>query len=358
MNELNGTGPAVQEVKRKDDVPVAEGVDLDLRRRASLMDNQNMLYAYSSRMRVSHDRDCIHVADIPDGEFQMLSEVPRGMKMCPVCYRVALIRSGIGADRRRMQAYERFFEHVDASNADLYRLVIKHKARLKWINNNVMQIKVHEDTWRVIRVGQGIELWHNNYIRLEDDSRHFRAGFHRQYVRGDDTFHNILKTILAYRWEAHRVFTDLKSAKQEAHNELLQEHERRKELKSALAQLLDDSIGEDGRECALCFLRTIFDDGRIKEFLKGARFGLSLKQLLIYANPELSVAQMKQIRSGLELHIRMVDVKTYAFPEISVRDMRKAKLRLLFKKGFRVVFFDVRDVVKAKLSQVGDKQES
>ena len=141
------------------------------RRRDSLMDNYRMLYAYSKMDRVLHDRDCPYVKEIPDKSFRMADDFVRGMTLCPLCMQRGLIRHGVGDDRRRLADYERFFGRIGLSESELYSLMIVHKAQLKWINKDMMQIRVNEDTWRVLFKGERVELWHNNYSRLEDFSR-------------------------------------------------------------------------------------------------------------------------------------------------------------------------------------------
>lgn len=348
LNELQGV-PVVQESEVEKDIPEkkeVKSVDLAFRHRASLMDNPKMLYAYSSKSQVLHDRDCFRVVEIADVDFRMLTEFRVDMKTCPMCYRRAMIRSGVGDDRRRMDAYERFFNQVGVSNRDLYTLLIENKARLKWINNDVMQLRVHEDSWQIRRDKDGLELWHNNYIRLEDMSRHFKEGFHRQTDLGNNSVHNIIRVILSYDYGVHMAQKEFKTNKQLAHEELLKEHEKRRELKSALVGLIEG--GFDEVYAALLFLHTMFDEAQVEELVKGAERGLSLKQLLVYAKPELSAVRMKEARRGLELHISKSDVKSYALPEVSVKEMRKAKTRLFFKKvkkDPKVIWFRVRDRV-------------
>lgn len=203
LNELQG-------VDEKDKVDVQSTVndngnvvDMFKRKRSSLMDNPKMLYAYSTHNRVLHDRDCQYVKDISDKHFRMSPVFVKNMRHCGACYRKSLIRNGVGDDRRRMVAYERFFNQLEVSNRDLYMLLIEHEAKLKWINNDVMQIHHKDDTWRIIRGACGLELWHNNYICLKDYTRHFTDGFHKQNVCESPTFHTLLLLMLNYSWECH-----------------------------------------------------------------------------------------------------------------------------------------------------------
>ena len=150
------------------------------RKRASLMDNRKMLYAYSSKHRVLHDRDCPKVRGISDKHFRMTSEFLKGMSLCAECQNRIYIRHGIGDDWRRIADYERFFNRMELQTQDLFSLFIGNDARVKWIDFNTLEVRVHHDTWRVVQRGEQVELWHNNYWRLENHERSMERKFHLQ----------------------------------------------------------------------------------------------------------------------------------------------------------------------------------
>lgn len=203
LNELQGSNEKNKvNVNNKKDRNV-NVVDIAKRKRSSLIDNPKMLYAYSSKYKVLHDRDCPYVKDISDKEFCMSSMFIKDMRHCSACYRKSLIRNGVGDDRRRMVAYERFFNQLKVSNKDLYLLLIEHEAKLKWINNDIMQVHLKDDTWRIIRSAGQLELWHNNYICMDDLTRHFTDKFHKQNFCDFPTFHTLLMLMLNYSWECH-----------------------------------------------------------------------------------------------------------------------------------------------------------
>ena len=203
LNELTNS-PAPEPKKENKIESPKETISAARRRRARLMGNPRMLYAYSSKARTLHDRDCMRLGEIPDREFQMLSEFDDGMNTCPWCYRRALIRSGVGDDRRHISAFERFFGEGHVLNAELYVLMIENKAQLKWISGNVVQIKVREDTWQISRTPEGYRLWHNNYIRMDDGSRYFTNGFHPQTTHCWDSLSMLLlEWVVSYSWEKH-----------------------------------------------------------------------------------------------------------------------------------------------------------
>ena len=205
LNELKGV-PAEEEKSIPDDVATTKPVSPEKECRASLMENPTWLYAYSRGRRVLHDRDCAHVARISDGNLRTLSEFKANMKVCPVCYRRAILRSGIGDDGGRIQAYERFFDESLVSDDDLYRLIVENKARLKWMSVRVMRVKVREDTWQVVReTVRGrvwYRLWHNNYTQMENGSRCFSKRFHPQ-MRQPGSLSKVLDRIVTYSWVKH-----------------------------------------------------------------------------------------------------------------------------------------------------------
>lgn len=209
LSELNGTQDKAKTEKSltgrpsKEERTKASVVATASRRRASLMDDTKMLYAFSKKSQLFHDRDCEYVKRISDENFCMVGEFDTDKPWCPCCYRKALIRSSIGDDRRRIGAYERFFNRLNVSNRELKILLIENKAKMKWINNDVVQFSVKEDNWQVVCGPDGLELWHNNYISLDDCSRHFTKGFHRQNVYGPQTFYNFMNIMVSYSFKKH-----------------------------------------------------------------------------------------------------------------------------------------------------------
>lgn len=148
------------------------------RRRDSLMDNPRMLYAYSKKKKLLHDRECAHVKCITDEEFCMYDDFVYGIELCPDCVNRLLIRHGIGDDGRRIVEYERFFQRLGFSETELFLLMIVHNAKLKWIDKDKMQVQVRHDTWRVICRLDEVELWHNNYSCADGSNRNIERNFH------------------------------------------------------------------------------------------------------------------------------------------------------------------------------------
>lgn len=205
LNELNQTSNAPDNGKEKqpENAEQPKMLTYAARRRSSLMSHPAMKYVYSNKAMILHDRDCEFVAGIEDENFEMKENFDADMKFCPRCYRQGIIRSGITDDGKRMNAYKNFFQTIGASNIDLYRLIIRNHAVLRWQDRNTMLIHVKEDYWKVIHREFGYELWHNNYMILEDYTRYFRDGFHRQYVAGNSDFHTFTGIMCNYSWSDH-----------------------------------------------------------------------------------------------------------------------------------------------------------
>ena len=174
------------------------------RLRSSKMDNRRLKYAYSKRQMVLHDKDCDLVKNIPSMEFDMVETIPKGMTICQKCYRIVLIRNAIGDDAKRIPAYLRFFDMVEASNSDLYTLLVEYRASIRWENSYTLTIKVNDDSWQIVHMERGENLlYHNNYYILEDYSRNFLNDYHEQRVNGTQDFHHYSYIICHYSWAEH-----------------------------------------------------------------------------------------------------------------------------------------------------------
>jgi len=68
--------------------------------------------------------------------------------------------------------------------------------------------------------------------------------------------------------------------------------------------------------------RTTFNDKQWKEIVLGLRHGLSIKQVLTYAQADFSAEQMYQIRNAYEDGLREEQVLIFANPQHSVYRMR------------------------------------
>ena len=168
----------------------------------SLMSDIYNLYAYSHTELLYHDRDCKLVSEIPDDEFQMSAEC-KPLSLCPICEKRAIIRGGIIDDYKHIDDYMVFFKGATVSI--LHFLVLQNGGKFRFIDEkkNCIKIKVREDEWLLEKIDNTYHLYHNNYIKLENNERHFTDGFHKQQCRlSSDAFYT-LSTICTYSYDKH-----------------------------------------------------------------------------------------------------------------------------------------------------------
>lgn len=298
LSELQGNASA--NVQKSEDVEQSKEINEvspAKRRRSSKMDNRDMKYAYSKRLWVLHDRDCVLVPMIPDEDFEMLEEFDTGMQFCSRCYRMALIRAGIGDDGKRIRAYLNFFDKVNASNKEIYKLTIVNHAKLKWEDMNTMLIHVNDDNWKIVCDTSGLKLLHNNYLKLEDYTRHFTTGFHEQKINGSHNINNCLNVICSYSWEQHV--------------ELMKEEAMRIELEA------ERSIAEQKRK------------EKINAMLEQERF-------------IMNYVKMKKF-SMLYFWYAFLDTEDYMANQLFVENKVRVRFRKEFaRERYRVIFCKVR----------------
>lgn len=187
-------------------------IPAEKRRRDSLMSNRRMRYVISCCGKV-HDRDCVHVEQIPDRDFAMAEEFPESGAFCKACYRMALIRKGTPWDLTKYTApAEAIFSRSGAGNRALEQLFLMHNAKIERVERDCVYLKVREDRWIVQAAEGNCYLYHNNYHLLDDHQRHFIDGFHLQVDR-TITFHNAVLTMCQYSWGDHlRVLEEKRKA--------------------------------------------------------------------------------------------------------------------------------------------------
>ena len=185
------------------------------RRRDSLMSNRKMRYVLPHTGKI-HDRDCPHVAQIPDEDFSMCEDYPNGRYVCFVCYRKALVRKGLALDQTKyIDAAMRVFQEVGATNSDLNALFLKNNAQIYRVETDCVYLKVHEDCWIIQIAENGCMLYHNNYRQIDEAQRLMEADFHLQ-VDKPIAFRNALVTMCQYTWDGH---VQAMAAKQKAHRQ-------------------------------------------------------------------------------------------------------------------------------------------
>lgn len=198
------------------------------RARQSKLDNPKNIYFYSSNRdgsRQIHDKACEVLDSIPDEKFMGSSEVPDGYILCKKCKRRLLIRMGCYPNTKQIPTCAGFFQKYRVSTAELERMVdmgITFHAE----DMSVMTVNGIEDNWQIRVVGDGISLWHNNYVKLSDTERYITDGFHEQKCNGNMTY--ILHYIEGYTWKKHLEGEERKKVKaeEEARNIAIEEERR------------------------------------------------------------------------------------------------------------------------------------
>ena len=207
LAELQGASPEAEKPQptplKKKPVENVTYISPEARKRASLLSNPRMRYAYSQIDNTIHDRDCVALKTIHDKDFRMLSDFDVNRPICKQCYRKAVIRSGIGDDAKHINAYVNLFDRLQATLTDLKTLILEHGARLSAIDIDRVVIKVHDDRWMICFVNNKPVLYHNNYSVLDNYQRLFNVGYHVQNDGGIHTFHNFTRMMLSYSWAEH-----------------------------------------------------------------------------------------------------------------------------------------------------------
>ena len=222
--------------------------------RQYLLKNENNRFFCDRGKQLIHDRDCKKLITLKEKQITVLSEMnPRyikGKTLCSSCLRKMAVRNGLRGQDSRMGLCMSFFNNCCATDGDLVSLFLLNDGRLSVVSKNTIEIRLREDTWRIVRKSDAIELQHNNYTVLDDDTRRFTGGFHLQNDFDDPSFHNYARIICGYTFEKHK-------KAQEAYNERLQINR----LETSLA-LLDNYIKLDYhsvREFRWPVLRLLFD---------------------------------------------------------------------------------------------------
>ncbi len=212
------------------------------RRRFSLLDNRKNKYIVDQRNGIIHDRDCDYQKQIPDNAFDMLEDIDNESNVCRTCREKAYIRHAVGSDGKRIGMYHNFFRRVNASHNNIYTLVMENHAKLFMEDPDTIKIKLREDCWKIrLHTRGNVTLYHNNYVVLEDGSRFFVDGFHKQIIGKKNTYYNALSVIYDYSWERHLQGQE--------------EKKRKKLLEEAAKQL--ETVAIDKDEKNISFIRRI-----------------------------------------------------------------------------------------------------
>ena len=160
-----------------------------------------------------HDRDCAVIRKLlnkPESGFKLLNHISpeqyNNAQTCRRCIRTMAIRNGLSMSQKYIKALWYYFYKAKADTYSLRKLFITHSGQLKYIDNRTIEIRVREDTWRIVQADNRLQLYHRNYVANEDGFRFFGENFHRQRI-GDgldtDDFGAVARTIWMYDY--HRM---------------------------------------------------------------------------------------------------------------------------------------------------------
>lgn len=174
------------------------------RRRASMLDNRSYRYVVDQRSGIIHDKDCEMVRTVPDSAFDMIKTIDADSNICSKCRRDAYICIAIGDDAKHLGIYRNFLKRAGVSDGMVKELTLHNQAKLFMEEPNLLRLKVGEDCWKIkIHTNGKVALYHNNYVVLEDGSRYFNEGYHKQIIGSKNNFINAIGIIYNYSWEKH-----------------------------------------------------------------------------------------------------------------------------------------------------------
>lgn len=84
------------------------------------------------------------------------------------------------------------------------RLFVKYKAQLLSATYNQIIVFQNQDKWKLIRIGQQLFLYHNNYYVASDGTRYRSNNYHLQQVFPLEEAHKAVTKIVGYDWEKHK----------------------------------------------------------------------------------------------------------------------------------------------------------
>ncbi len=170
--------------------------------RQSMLDNPKFKCYYALSGGAVHDKECEEIQSIPMGEFCASEKLPADRKLCSKCKRKLLLRIACAPNTKQIPICERLLTRGKVQTGNLYRYVVEVGMKFHATTLDELTIICREDTWKVKYLQGVMQLWHNNYIKVNDTERYITDGFHNQGVesKGVDF---LLQYIQGYTWEKH-----------------------------------------------------------------------------------------------------------------------------------------------------------
>ncbi|MFI3172783.1 MAG: hypothetical protein R3Y58_10545 [Eubacteriales bacterium] len=142
-----------------------------------VLENQKNLFFFEKDGGMLHDKDCATLKEIEGGNLVGSEEFPVGKEYCPYCMRRLLVRVGCAPHAKNVPLSNKFFDQYNVKTSQLRRFIMENKFHFYCENLNEMKIKGVEDCWKVIVLPSGkLELWHNNYMRVNATERYITDG--------------------------------------------------------------------------------------------------------------------------------------------------------------------------------------
>ncbi len=184
-------------------------IDIDAQRliskRASAFEDNKIRYVYNKKGGCVHDKSCELAQNIDYLDFAASENLPVERDLCHRCKRKILIRNAIKNDNKKFAWYDRFFEKGNAGFNVLERFLTTGNVELYMDLFSELQVKYKDDTWIIKRLESGKhELYHNNYVMINDNDRLISSGFHPQNCYCN-SLNGIIRYIVNYDWEKHLI---------------------------------------------------------------------------------------------------------------------------------------------------------
>lgn len=195
---LNEQG-IIEYIQRKQDIEIQQMIS----KRALAMEDNSILYIFSSKDNLIHDKTCHIASTIPYWEFESSRELLKGKEICQHCKRKIYLRNALKNDAKHFALCLRMFDNGNVSTQDIFILTSEYHATLSMDKPDCINVKCGEDTWQIIMNEQGYcTLYHNNYNMINNTERYITTGYHQQNCPYSNLT-DVLKYIEQYNWQKH-----------------------------------------------------------------------------------------------------------------------------------------------------------
>lgn len=184
-----------------------QDVDLEIQRmiskKAAALEDNRILYVYSTKNNYVHDKTCKEVEKIHYQQFRAVSEFPKDRRLCSYCKKQLHVRTMIAEDNKHFPWCYRMMEEGKVYFSVIEELATTYKVKLRMSSPDIMVVKCGEDTWQIEKVGQEqYKLYHNNYVMVSKTERYITDGYHEQ-KNHPTTLYGILRFVAKYEWTKH-----------------------------------------------------------------------------------------------------------------------------------------------------------